>query len=429
MDVKKKKRGLLLTIISLLLIPGIEVLIIVGFNSSKLIDKTLFFILIFLLAILIVMLMRGLKLFFDNRNSNKRKIKKWIKILYGLFMGFYILGCIVLSIILYGPYDRFRTWLITTAMQTMNHQYFCKWFYDDDVINDVMSVNYVMESGESTDPSLIGQKVHHTEYNEYEKELMEHEPGQLYKIVQFEVNSARAFMAAIYDPSMLHLAVTEQIGYIGEYVTHMAERTNAILALNGGGFVDQGHNLGESPTGITIVNKEIMTNNEYGSAEAYGGIIGITDDNVLVLLKNKTADEAIEMGVRDAVSWGPFLVVNGVASTVSGNGGFGGGARSAIGQRIDGTILFLLVESNAYRTTGAGMEDLVNIMVRYGAYNAANLDGGTSSVMAVKRDVAINEYGADCHDFFTKYACAINDPIDAAHIHRTRYIADAWVVY
>ena len=373
--------------------------------------------------------MKGLKLFFDNKKASKRKLRKWIKVLYGIFMTAYVVGCSVFLLVLYGPNDRFRTWLITTAMGTMNHQYFCQWFYNENIINEIMSKNFIVESGEDTNPDLIGQKVKHTEYNEYEKELMEHEPGEPYKIVQFEVNGANAYMAAVYDPSMLHLAVTEQIGYIGEYVTHMAQRTDAIMALNAGGFVDEGNNLGESPTGITIVNKEIVTNNEYGTTDSTGGIIGITDDNVLVLLKNKTAEEALEMGVRDAVSWGPFLVVNGVASTVSGNGGYGGGARSAIGQRIDGTILFLLVDSNAYRTTGAGMEDLVNIMVRYGAYNASNLDGGTSSVLAVRRDVAINKYGADCHDFFTQHSCAINDPIDAAHIHRTRYIADAWVVY
>ena len=152
------------------------------------------------------------------------------------------------------------------------------------------------------------------------------------------------------------------------------------------------------------------------------------EDNVLMLLKNTTAEEALAMGVRDAVSWGPFLIVNGESSTVSGNGGWGGGARSAIGQRKDGTVLFLVVDSNASRTTGAGMEDLVRIMENYGAYNAANLDGGTSSVMVLPREIAQSQFGAPCTDYFTGYACAINDPIDAAMIHRTRYVATAFVV-
>ena len=57
-------------------------------------------------------------------------------------------------------------------------------------------------------------------------------------------------------------------------------------------------------------------------------------------------------------AWWPLIFL---FALWGGNGGWGGGARSAIGQRKDGTILFLVVESNSIRTTGAGMEDLEQI--------------------------------------------------------------------
>lgn len=424
---KKKKLGFKLALISMLLIPGLQVLFVVGCNTKYLIRKPFFIIISVLIVLLLGTLIYGINIFIKNRSANKRRLKKWLRIVLGIFMSLYVLGCITFILILYGPSEKFRTWYITTGMQTMNHQYLVRWFYNEKQINEVMSKNYIKESGESTDKNLI-DKEKPVELNEYEKELLEHEEGEPYKIVTFEVNGAKAYIAAVFDPSKVKLEVTNKIGVIGEYVTKMMERNDALLGINAGGFVDAGNNLGESPTGITIKNKEIITNNEYGGTTSTGGIIGLTDDDVLVLLKNKTAQEAIDMGVRDAVSWGPFLIVNGVPSEVSGNGGWGGGARSAIGQRKDGTILFLVVDSNAYRTTGAGMEDLVTIMQRYGAYNAANLDGGTSSVMDVKRQTAISEYGADCHDYFSQYACHINDPIDSQHIHQTRYIADAWIV-
>ena len=427
MNAKLKKIGFILILISMLLLPGMQVLFIIGCNTMYLIRLPFFILVIVLNVLLILSLILGIIFYIKNKAATKRKLRKWLKVVIGIFMTFYIIGCLSFITILYGPYDRFRNWLVTTAMSTMNHQYLCKWFYNNDQINDVMSKNYIKESGESTDPDLIKEE-EVVELNEYEKELLTHEAGQLYNIVKFEVNGADAYMAAIFEPSKVKLAVTSQIGVIGEYVTKMAERNNAVLAINAGGFVDAGNNLGESPTGITIVDSQIVTNNEYGVATSTGGIIGMTTENVLVLLKNTTAEDAINQGVRDAVSWGPFLVVNGKPSEVSGNGGWGGGARSAIGQRKDGTILFLQVGSNAARTTGAGMEDLVDIMVRYGAYNAANLDGGTSSVLAVRRWEAMNTYGATCHDYFTNYACAINDPIDAAGIHQTRYVADAWIV-
>ena len=427
MNDKLKRLGFILTLISSLLLPGMQVLFIIGNNSKYLLRLPIYIAVCILNVILLITLIVGMVLFVKNRNSNKRKLRKWLKVIMTIFMVCYITGCTSFVILLYGPYEKFKTWLITTAMMTMDHQYLCKWFYNDEQINYIMSQNYIIESEENTDPELIKQQIE-ASYNEYEKELLIHEEGEAYKIVKFEVNGADAYMAAIFDPSKVKLAITEQMGTLGEYVTHMAQRTNAIMAINAGGFIDAGHNLGESPTGIVIIDGQVIVNNDYGRATDSGGIIGITNDNVLVLLKDGTAEQALDIGVRDAVTWGPFLVVNGKPSVVSGNGGWGGGARSAIGQRQDGTILFLQVGSNSIRTTGAGMEDLVEIMMRYGAYNASNLDGGTSSVLTLRREEAINKWGAPCNDYFTQYACAINDPIDAAGYHRTRYIADAWVV-
>lgn len=424
----KYSKYLIAMLISFLFIPGFFTLFIIGKHTSYLIKLPFFFIIIYILVALLMIFGYSLYKYMSNKNDRGAKLKKYVKILLSIFYSGYIIGVIVFLILLYGPSYKFKDWLVTTAMSSMNHQYLCKWFYSDAEIKEVQSRNYVKEPDASTDPSLIGKKEEKVVYNEYEKEIMIHEKDEKYKIITFEVNGAKAYLAAIYDPSMIKAEVTTQVGVIGEYVTAMAERRKAILGINAGGFIDAGHNLGESPTGITIVDGKIITNNEYGSAVSTGGLIGFTEDDVLVLLKNVTAEEAIEMGVRDAVSWGPFLIVNGESATVAGNGGWGGGARSAIGQRKDGTVLFLVVDSNASRTNGAGMEDLVAIMERYGAYNAANLDGGTSSVMVVPREIAKNVYGASCSDYFTNYACAINDPIDAAMIHRTRYIATSFLV-
>lgn len=430
MKEKKKKLGFKLLLLSLLLLPGLQVLFIIGCNSRYLIRLPFFIIIIILILILFVTLILGIGLFVKFRSASKRRLKKWLRGVLYIFFACYITGCIAFTTLLYGPNEKFKTWLITTAMQTMNHQYLCKWFYSDAQIKEIQDKNYVKESGESTNEDLIDQnKDKPKKYiDEYDKEILDVSEDAQYKIIQFEVDGQRAFLAAIYDPSMIKLEITNQLGRLGDYVTNMAARNNAILAINGGGFLDGPTSAGEYPTGITIVDGKILTNNEYGAATDTGGIIGFNKNNVLVLLKNTTAEEAIAQGVRDAVSWGPFLVVNGVGSEVSGNGGWGFGARTAIGQRKDGIVLFLVVESNASRTRGADMADLRDIMLRYHAVNAANLDGGTSTVMAVPRQVAINEYGADCHDYFSSYACAINDPINAVGQHMTRYISDAWVV-
>ena len=364
LSIKKKKIGFKLMLISMLLLPILQVLFVIGCNSNYLIRKPFFITICILSILLLAALIYGINIFVKNRSANKRRLKKWLKYIFYIFMAFYVIGCVAFCLLLYGPSEKFRTWYITTGMRTMNHQYLVKWFYNEDQINHIMSKNFIRESGESTDKDLI-DKEKPQEYNEYEKELLIHDEDEPYKIVTFEVNGAKAYMAAVFDPSKVKLEVTNKIGVIGEYVTKMMERNDALLGINAGGFVDMGNNLGETPTGITIKNKEIIVDGEGSDIYSPGGIIGLTDDDVLVLLKNVSAKEAIEKhGVRDAVTWHPFLIVNGVPSQVSGNGGFGGGARSAIGQRKDGTILFLVVDSNAYRTTGAGMEDLVQIMQR-----------------------------------------------------------------
>ena len=87
----------------------------------------------------------------------------------------------------------------------------------------------------------------------------------------------------------------------------------------------------------------------------------------------------------DAVEFGPNLIVNGKTSKIHGDGGWGTAPRTVIAQRKDGVVLFLVIEGRlpGY-STGATMNDVINILLRYKAYNAANLDGGASTTMSVE---------------------------------------------
>ena len=380
------------------------------------------FIILFIFIILLILIV------FIIRKIKHKKLKKSIrKILLTIFMTLYVLCYIDVLVVLYGPANEFKEWLITTAMQTMHHQYFCKWFYSSKDIEYVLSQNYVLESGESTNPDLVNtEKEEVVVYeNEYEEAVLKKEhKNDLYKIIELDVNGCKGYLAVIYDPTTVHVAVTNRVGSYGQYVTAMAKDRGAVLAINGGGFYDPGNtSTGGYPTGITIVDGEIVTNGEYGWNVQSGGIIGLDDKGVLYLLKNTTAKQALDMGITDAISWGPFLIVNGEPSFIKGNGGWGYAARTAIGQRADGIILLLTVDSNATRTKGADMVDLTEIMQTYGAINAANLDGGTSTVMVMPKETAL-KYNPNCTDDY----CTINDPIDGALRHQTRAIADAFVV-
>lgn len=419
---KKDKKKIFFRIIPIIMIPFLVVLTIISIHSKKLIIVPINYIIYILLSLFIYLLLIGFFLVKKNK-TNKSKKQKIISVVTKVVATIYILGCSSFLFLLYGPYGNFRTWLISTAMSTMNHQYLCKWFYNDKEIDKVINSNYIVEVNEETDTDLIDMKTEKYD-NEYEEKILKRNKDDKYKIIELEVNGQKAYLAAIYDPALVKVAVTKNLGRQGQYVTKMAEDNNALLAVNGGGFYDPGNNsTGGMPTGVTISNGKIITDNNYSSYTQSGGLIGMTNDNKLVLIKGATARKALNMGVRDGVSWGPFLIINGKKSFIKGNGGWGYAARTAMGQRSDGIILLLVVNSNSSRTKGADMVDLTNIMYNYGAINAANLDGGTSTVMVLPNKESL-KYISSCD----KAYCYINDPIDSLLRHRTRGIATSIIV-
>ena len=135
-----------------------------------------------------------------------------------------------------------------------------------------------------------------------------------------------------------------------------------------------------SPLGIVISEGEF----KYGNLDSSYELIGLNKDNVLVA-GTMTARRALETGIRDAVSFGPILVINGESTQASQGGGLN--PRTAIGQRSDGAILLLVIDGRQSSSLGASYADLAEIMIEYGAVNAANLDGGSSSVMYYKGEL------------------------------------------
>lgn len=340
--------------------------------------------------------------------DKKKKKKNWKKILL-IFLIIIILGVCSGGFLLYGPYSGFRDWLITTAMTTMTHQYLATWFYDDDTINAVLDKNKVKEVNEVTDTNtiVINKTATQKEYeNEYEREILERDANADYKIINIKGKGYSGYLAAIYEPSRIKTVYTKKLGRSGQYLTQMAKDNDALIAINGGGFEDPNFNSnGANPLGITYSGGKLITSKTWNGS---GGLIGFTQDDKLVLGK-MTVKQSQEMKIRDGVTFGPFLIINGKASKVLGNGGWGTAPRTAIGQRKDGIVLFLVVDGRTLKEPGADMNDLIEIMERYGAYNAANLDGGTSSVMVVDGKI-------------------INDPVDSSGAHRTRFISTGFIL-
>ena len=109
-----------------------------------------------------------------------------------------------------------------------------------------------------------------------------------------------------------------------------------------------GKGNGAFPDGLTMHDGKLVHNNVGDEAR---NIVGFNDQGKLVI-GEMTAKEMEEKKMREAVAFGPNLIVEG-EPVVKGNGGQGAAPLTGIGQMADGTD--------------------------YHAVNAANLDGGSSS--------------------------------------------------
>lgn len=288
----------------------------------------------------------------------------------------------------YGPYKELKNYLITTAMNTTTHQYLAYIFYSDAEIQKVLGQNYYIEIDEPVDLSQITMKPgdKNTCVDEYDCAVLDRTKDQKYKIIDVKIGNSTGYLIAIYDPSKVELIRKEQLGTrYGERIVDMCPRYNASVCINGGGFYDDGIVTTGSPLGYVIDNKKVVwTDGDVNTVR--GNLIGFTEDDKLLLMTNATATEALEAGIEDAMEFGPFLIVNGKSMQIYGVPN-GYAPRTAIAQRKDGIVLFLVV--NGYGTgwsqgIGATMEETIKILERYHAYNAANLDGGTSASLIVE---------------------------------------------
>lgn len=316
------------------------------------------------------------------------KNKKYFKLaIFLIIMDIFTLTGFILS---YGPWDYLRNLLVTTAMTTKEHKYLAHILYTDEMIKDIMNNNYVKDNGLSTDASeiTIGQIEEKTTYDSiYEEQILKRDPEhEDYKIIEVSGSGYKGFIGVIYDPSRVSLLLAPKFGQTGEFLQTMAKDAGAKLAINASGFIDiNERGDGGQPTGTIIKDGKIVwTGKETGYS---GGIAGFNKDNVLVLT-HSTAEEAVNSGIRDAVEFGPFLIVNGVPAIIKGNGGWGTAPRTVLAQRKDGIVLFVIIDGRqpGY-SVGINMPDLVELLLKYKAYNAVNLDGGASSSLVENGEI------------------------------------------
>lgn len=185
------------------------------------------------------------------------------------------------------------------------------------------------------------------------------------------------YMMIVLDPSRVIMgSVPESLGVRGYTVEQMVNHYDAVAGINAGGFEDpDGKGNGSIPSTMLVFEGEVY----YAHKGVQDGFVGF-DSNYVMHVGKFTAEDVVAKDIQYGVSFGPVLIVNGEAVD-SEKLASGINPRTAIGQRSDGAVLLLVVDGRQASTLGCTWLDLVDIFLEFGAVNACNLDGGSSTLM------------------------------------------------
>ncbi len=207
------------------------------------------------------------------------------------------------------------------------------------------------------------------------------------RIESYSGDTYNAHIMIIRDPSQVYMGTSTEkysTSIPGKRITEVMESsTDVIAAINAGAFFDDGtasSTVGSYPLGLVMSNGNCVWTS--GKQPGLEGFAGFNEDDILVVSKtNLTQAQAEEKGIRDGCCFGPALIINEEINMEAYNTNSGFNPRTAIGQRADGAVIFVCIDGRQAGSIGGTYADIINIMVEYGAVNACNMDGGSSSVM------------------------------------------------
>lgn len=293
--------------------------------------------------------------------------------------------------ICHGPSKAARDLFVSTILETGQMKFLASWYFSEDEILAITDRNGMGKTEEDVNPDLIEIPTvdENNENPEFDIDGIE--------LVEISGRSFFAKMLIINDPSRVKLSTIYpwsdfNKSKYGETLEQLVQRGDYAAGINGGEYYSEG-NWGGIPKGLVVCDGAI----QYNAPQAGDVMVGFTQNNILMIadIGNMSVEQAEQFvadnQIRDAVSFKDIddgdnnhftkLIINGTSREISGSGS-GANPRTVIGQRADGAVLMLVTDGRgAAGHLGATAQDLISIMQEYGAVNAANLDGGSSSAM------------------------------------------------
>ncbi len=319
-----------------------------------------------------------------NEERGKRRLRGAVtvilRILLALFTTLLVIALALAGVVYVfekGPSKAARNIFCISCMETSALKWVPNVFLSEDEVAEIVASNNIVSSEELTDTSLV--KIPEKTDPTAPKDESIDPDGDGIDIFDVKGSTYKGKMMVVYDPSRVFVATCGEFGLnkYGKRVIDMCEEHGAVAGINAGGYEDgvASDFRGGMPLGVVVSEGELVFGSPYSTLD----MVGITRENKLVCGK-MTVQNAIDMGVRDAVYFDPSLIINGKPVEHIGSGS-GLNPRAAIGQRADGAILLLTIDGRQSNSLGAGIADVRDQMEKFGAVNAYNLDGGASTTM------------------------------------------------
>ena len=289
--------------------------------------------------------------------------------------------CLILNQLFNGPSPAARDVLTMSLLEASGTKWLPGLFLGDEMVEQIKNGGTELFTEEPTEESTIHINTD-TSLTANADEWKDYPDGV--RIEEVSGDTYNAYVMIVRDPSRVYLATSSSqfsMSVPGTRITEQIEKEGAIAAVNAGAFYDNGTSspsVGSVPEGLVISDSKVVWNSGAAPEE---GFVGFNQDNVLVVADKMTAQEAMDLGIRDGCCFGPVLVKNGAINNEVYNTNSGYNPRTAIGQRADGSVILLCIDGRQAGSLGGTYADIINIMVEYEAVNACNLDGGSSTVM------------------------------------------------
>jgi Exopolysaccharide biosynthesis protein related to N-acetylglucosamine-1-phosphodiester alpha-N-acetylglucosaminidase len=346
--------------------------------------------------------------------KSKRQSHRLLKLFSAITASLLSLVLIGYCLVVYSGIPALVYWRdiwIETAMTTMTHQWLATSFIPQDIIDGVMKnqnknpdviggAETGQDSGETgTDTAadgetevnddILGQAnivVGEPDYAGYTVLVNDIEQGIV--ISEITGDGFKGRLMLIDDPSRVYMATTPYKDTEGLRILDMLDFYGAVAGINASGFPDpDGEGNGGKVMGLTY-----SADGYWGTYVSWWGSIILTNNNKLIVGNVSDWDK---YNPRGGMQFGPVLIADGVIQ-VKGSAGWGIQPRTAIGQREDGVIAFLIIDGRDITySIGCTVGDLAQILAKYNIVNAACCDGGASSVLAYNGELITRNSSAN----------------------------------